>query len=115
MRVYIHTTLAKLVGQPARRSPSFGSSAVTTTNQLIYPLPLIPLSTMADITAHTWWDESVSHVYLTKAQCDEAGLSKGYRAFEMPGLTEGIDPLIALYKAIGQPTAAVRTPLHPPS
>eukprot|EP01051_Picozoa_sp_SAG22_P003373 SAG22_NODE_163_length_16829_cov_9.946204_9_plen_220_part_00 len=62
---------------------------------------------MAEV-AHTWWDESVSHVYLTAEQAAAAGLSKGYREFVMPGLTAGVDPLEALYKAVGQPTATVK-------
>ena len=65
---------------------------------------------MADLVAHTWWDESVSHVYLTEEQAETAGLAgkDAYRAFVMPGLTAGTDPLLKLYKALGGPTATVR-------
>jgi elongation factor 1-beta len=58
-------------------------------------------------TRHTWWDEGISHVYLTAAAAKECGLDKGYRMFTMPELGEGIDPLIALYAVTGGPTAAV--------
>ena len=35
-------------------------------------------------------------------------VTQGYRAFEMPGATAGKDPLEALYKVTGGPTATVR-------
>jgi elongation factor 1-beta len=62
---------------------------------------------MAATIRHTWWDEGISHVYLTATEADECGLSKGYRMFTMPELGAGADPLEALYKITGGPTAAV--------
>jgi len=56
---------------------------------------------------HTWWDEGISHVYLTPEEADECGLSKGYRMFTMPELGAGKDPLEALYAVTGGPTAEV--------
>ena len=56
---------------------------------------------------HTWWDEGISHVYLTAADAEACGLAKGYRMFSMPELGEGKDPLEALYAITGGPTADV--------
>ena len=56
---------------------------------------------------HTWWDEGISHVYLTPEEADEVGLAKGYRMFTMPELGAGKDPLEALYAVTGGPTAEV--------
>ncbi len=56
---------------------------------------------------HTWWDEGISHVYLTPDEADACGLAKGYRMFTMPELGAGKDPLEALYAVTGGPTAEV--------
>ena len=56
---------------------------------------------------HTWWDEGISHVYLTPDEADDCGLAKGYRMFTMPELGAGKDPLEALYAVTGGPTAEV--------
>eukprot|EP01043_Picozoa_sp_COSAG02_P084806 COSAG02_NODE_22573_length_747_cov_2.612654_1_plen_157_part_01 len=56
---------------------------------------------------HTWWDEGISHVYLTPEEAGDCGLAKGYRMFTMPELGAGKDPLEALYAVTGGPTAEV--------
>jgi len=56
---------------------------------------------------HTWWDEGISHVYLTPDEAEDCGLAKGYRMFTMPELGAGKDPLEALYAVTGGPTAEV--------
>ena len=56
---------------------------------------------------HTWWDEGISHVYLTPDEAKDCGLAKGYRMFTMPELGAGKDPLEALYAVTGGPTAEV--------
>ena len=61
----------------------------------------------AEQMRHTWWDEGISHVYLTSVDAEACGLSKGYRMFSMPELGVGKDPLESLYAITGGPTADV--------